>query len=67
MATGSAASMLPNTGTDAKIALAVDLDETLIAADTLIEGAAVLVKRHPSYISGCCAGSQRGSTGSRRA
>jgi phosphoserine phosphatase len=30
--------------------LAVDLDETLIAADTLIEGAAVLVKRHPSYI-----------------
>jgi len=50
MATGSAASMLPNTGTDANIALAVDLDETLIAADTLIEGAAVLVKRHPSYI-----------------
>ncbi len=35
---------------NAGVPLVVDLDETLIATDTLLEGAVILLKRHPFSI-----------------
>jgi hypothetical protein len=40
----------PAAGANAAIPLVVDLDETLLTADTLVEGSILLLKRRPLMI-----------------